>query len=477
MRKTKIICTIGPASDNEETLKKLMLAGMNAARINFSHGSFEEQEEKIKRIKKVAKELGLCIPLILDTKGPEVRIGKFEDGEIFLKPGDKFCLTSEEILGTQYEFSVSYKDLYKELKHGDRMLIDDGLIEVEVVTIRNEKIYCKVISGGKLSNRKSINIPGKKLNLPAMTQKDKNDILNGIKAEFDYIAASFIRSANDVLEIRKLLDKNGGEKIGIISKIENQEGVDNFDEILEVSDGIMVARGDLSVEVPMAKVPIMQKEFIRKTYLQGKVVITATQMLESMISHPRPTRAEVSDISNAIYDATTAIMLSGETATGKYPVECVNFMDEISEETENSINYWRRYLGRNYDLEHKGYRFSLYSGIAASAMHLKAKAILAYTLSGDTPSILSAFCPTCPIYAITGEPVVARQMNLCWNVFPMLVKKLKNVDKMLEIAIEELKAQGKIEKGDTIIIAGGAEILPDVEDAELNKVIGGIIKI
>ncbi|MBQ9298378.1 MAG: pyruvate kinase [Clostridia bacterium] len=477
MRKTKIVCTIGPASDNEEILKKLMLAGMNAARINFSHGSFKEQEEKIKKIKKVSKELGLNIPLILDTKGPEVRIGKFEDGEIFLKPGDTFSLVPDEIMGTQYEFSVSYKDLYKELKHGDKLLIDDGLIEVEVITIKDKKIYCKVISGGKLSNRKSINIPGKRLNLPSLTEKDRDDILNGIKADFDFIAASFIRSAKDVMEIRKLLNDNGGENIKIISKIENQEGVDNFDEILDVSDGIMVARGDLSVEIPMAKVPMIQKEFIKKTYLNGKIVITATQMLESMINNPRPTRAEVSDISNAIYDATSAIMLSGETATGKYPVDCVEMMSNISEETENAIHYWKRYLGRNYDLENKGYRFSLYNGIAAGAMNLKAKAILAYTLSGDTPGILSAFCPTCPIYAITGSPTVARQMNLCWNVFPILVKNQKNVDKMLETAIDELRLKGEINKGDILLIAGGAEILPDVEDAELNKVIGGIIKV
>ena len=262
MRKTKIICTIGPASDSESMLKKLMLAGMDTARINFSHGGFKEQEEKINRIKKVREELNLPVSLLLDTKGPEVRIGKFEDGEIFLKPNDTFCLTTEEILGNQYEFSVSYKDLYKEVEHGDRMLIDDGLIEVEVITVKENKIYCKVITGGKLTNRKSINIPGKKLKFPSMTEKDKEDITNGIKAGFDYIAASFVRSKKDVLEIRKLLQDNGGENVRIISKIENQEGVDNFDEILEVSDGIMIARGDLSVEIPMARVPTLQKEFI-----------------------------------------------------------------------------------------------------------------------------------------------------------------------------------------------------------------------
>ena len=477
MRKTKIVCTIGPASDSETVLRKLMLAGMNTARINFSHGGFKEQEEKVNRIKKVRKELNLHVALLLDTKGPEVRIGKFEDGEIFLKAGDNFCLTTEEILGNQYEFSVSYKDLPQEVEHGDKMLIDDGLIEVEVVTVKSNKIYCKVITGGKLTNRKSINIPGKKLNFPSMTEKDREDIINGIKAGFDYIAASFVRSAKDVLEIRKLLQENGGEAIKIISKIENQEGVDNFDEILNVSDGIMIARGDLSVEVPMAKVPIIQKQFIKKTYLQGKIVITATQMLDSMINNPRPTRAEVSDISNAIYDATSAIMLSGESATGKYPVECVELMNEIAQETEGSIKYWKRFLGRDYDLENKGYRFNIYNGICTSAMNLKAKAILAYTVSGDTPGILSAFCPVCPIYAITSDPMVARQMNLEFNVYPMLIENKKNADSMIQEAIERLQLEQKVEKGDTIIIAGGAAILPEMEDAEINKVIGGIIKI
>lgn len=477
MRKTKIVCTIGPASESETVLKKLMLAGMNTARINFSHGGFKEQEEKINRIKKVREELNLPVALLLDTKGPEVRIGKFEDGEIFLKEGDNFCLTTDKMLGNQYEFSVSYQDLPKEVGHGDKMLIDDGLIEVEVVTVKANKIYCKVLTGGKLTNRKSINIPGKKLHFPSMTEKDKEDIISGIHAGFDYIAASFIRSAKDVLEIRQLLQENGGEKLKIISKIENQEGVENFDEILDVSDGIMIARGDLSVEIPMAKVPVIQKEFIKKTYLQGKIVITATQMLDSMINNPRPTRAEVSDISNAIYDATSAIMLSGESATGKYPVECVELMNEIAKETEDSIKYWKRFLGRNYDLENKGYRFNIYNGICTSAMNLKAKAILAYTVSGDTPGILSAFCPVCPIYAITSDPMIARQMNLEFNVYPILVEHKVNTDSMIQAAIEKLQLEQKVEKGDTIIIAGGAAILPDMQQAEINKVIGGIIKL
>lgn len=477
MRKTKIVCTIGPASESEEMLKKLMVAGMNTARINFSHGGFKEQEEKINRIKKVREELKLPVALLLDTKGPEIRTGKFKEGQVFLNEGDVIILTTEDILGDEKEFSVSYQELPEEVVPGDTLLFDDGLIEVEVLSSEGRKVSCKVISGGKLSNRKGVNIPGKKLKLPTMTEKDKEDIINGVKAGFDYIAASFIRSAKDVNEIRALLKENGGEAIKIISKIENQEGVDNFDEILAASDGIMVARGDLSVEIPMARVPAIQKEFIRKTYLQGKIVITATQMLESMIHNPRPTRAEVSDISNAMYDATSAVMLSGESATGKYPVECVELMDAIAQETEGSINYWKRFQARDYDLAHKGYRFNVYHGICVSAMNLDAKAIIAYTESGDTPGILSAFCPTCPIYAITRNEKLVRQLNLEFNVYPRHITEDMSIDDMIQSVIEKLEAEGKVEKGDTIIIAGGAEVLPNLKGAKTNKVIGGIVQL
>ncbi len=477
MRKTKIICTIGPASESEEMLKKLMLAGMNTARINFSHGGFAEQEEKINRIKKVRKELGLPVALLLDTKGPEIRIGKFKEGQIFINEGDQITLTTEDILGDEKEFSVTYQELPEEVVPGDVILFDDGLLEVRVDHVEGRKVVCNVVSGGKLSNRKGVNIPGKKLKLPTMTEKDKEDIVNGVKAGFDYIAASFIRSAKDVNEIRNLLKENGGEKIKIISKIENQEGVDNFDEILDASDGIMVARGDLSVEIPMARVPAIQKEFIRKTYLQGKVVITATQMLESMINNPRPTRAEVSDISNAIFDATSAIMLSGESATGKYPVECVELMSDIARETEQSINYWKRFQARDYDLANKEYRSNIYHGIVTSAMHLNAKAIIAYTGTGDTAGILSSFCPTCPIYAVTRDSQLVRQMNLEFNVYPRLIKEDMSIDDMIQFEVEKLKEEGLVGEGDTIIVAGGAEILPDLKGAKTNRVIGGIIQL
>ena len=476
MRKTKIVCTIGPSSDNEETLKQLMLAGMNVARINFSHGNYEEQKPKIELIKKVREELNLPVALLLDTKGPEVRIGKFAEGKVYLEEGDVFALTPEEILGTKEEFTVSYKDLYKEVKVGDKILIDDGLVGTEVIEIKGNKVYCKVLNGGPISNRKSANVPNVSLNLPVMTEKDKADIINGAKAGFDFIAASFVRKAQDVIDIRNLLKENGGEKIRIISKIENQEGVDNFDEILEASDGIMVARGDLSVEVPMEEVPIIQKEFIKKTVKAGKLVITATQMLDSMINNPRPTRAEVSDVSNAIFDMTSAIMLSGESANGRYPKECVEMMDKIAKTTEDSINYWKRFRQSDYDLENKEFRFNIYNGVCVSAMNLKAKAIVTYTESGSTARIVSSYSPKCPIYAITEDEQVWRQLNLQWNVYPLLVKEDKNVDKMIHEGIDRLKEEHKLEKDDIVIIAGGAEILPEM-DSSINKVIGGIVKI
>lgn len=476
MRKTKIVCTIGPASDNEDTLRELMRAGMNVARINFSHGGYEEQKEKIERIKKVREELNLPVALLLDTKGPEIRIGKFKEDKVYLEEGDVFALTPEEILGTKEEFSVSYKNLYNEVKIGDRILIDDGLVENEVIEIKDQKVYCKVLNGGAISNRKSANIPNVNLDLPVMTEKDRTDIINGIKAGFDFIAASFVRKAQDVNEIRNLLKENGGEKIKIISKIENQEGVDNFDEILEASDGIMVARGDLSVEVPMEIVPVIQKEFIKKTYRAGKLVITATQMMDSMMKNPRPTRAEVSDVSNAIFDMSTGIMLSGETANGAYPIECVKMMDKIATTTEQYINYWKRFRQRDEDLDKKEFRFNIYNGVCVSAMKLNARAIVTYTESGSTPRIVSSYSPKCPIYAITDDETVWRQLNLQWNVYPLFVKRDGSVDKMIHEGIDRLKSENKLDKDDIVIIAGGAEILPEIE-SDMNKVIGGIVRV
>ena len=339
MRKTKIICTLGPAVDKPEVLERLILAGMNVGRINFSHGNYQDQEERIENFKEVRAKVGKKVSLMLDTKGPEIRIGKFENGEIWLNPGDIFTLKTEEILGNKEQVSVTYKNLYNEVNVGTVILINDGLIKIKVIEIKGTDIICQVIDGGKfrkLTNTKSINIPGMKINLQSPTEKDIEDIKFGIKAGFDCIAASFVRSAQDVLNIKKVLKENDGKNIKIIAKIENRQGIDNFDEILEVSDGIMVARGDLGVEIPMEEVPIRQKEFIRKCNRAEKPVIIATQMLESMTHSPRPTRAEVNDVADAVYDMANYVMLSGETATGEYPIECVETMSRICEAVEKA---------------------------------------------------------------------------------------------------------------------------------------------
>ena len=336
LRKTKIVGTIGPASESEEMLTKLVSAGLNVTRINFSHGNYQDQEERIENFKEVRAKVGKKVSLMLDTKGPEIRIGKFENGEIWLNPDDIFTLKTEEILGNKEQVSVTYKNLYNEVNVGTVILINDGLIKIKVIEIKGTDIICQVIDGGKLTNTKSINIPGMEINLPSPTEKDIEDIKFGIKAGFDCIAASFVRSAQDVLNIKKVLKENDGKNIKIIAKIENRQGIDNFDEILEVSDGIMVARGDLGVEIPMEEVPIRQKEFIRKCNRAGKPVMIATQMLESMTHSPRPTRAEVNDVANAVYDMANYVMLSGETATGEYPIECVETMSRICEAVEKA---------------------------------------------------------------------------------------------------------------------------------------------
>lgn len=329
MRKTKIVCTLGPATDNEEVLKSLMLAGMNIGRINFSHGNYKDQNGRIKSFKKIRDELGLSIPLLLDTQGPEIRIGKFKNDEVFLENGQTFTLLNEDVLGDKEKVSITYKNLYNEIKPGRTILVNDGTIELKVKKIIKKDIVCEVIQGGKLTNRKSMNIPNFIVNLPGITQKDIEDIKYGIEAGFSYIAASFVRKPQDILDIKSVLKANDGGNIKIIAKIENREGINNFDSILEVADGIMVARGDLGVEIPMEEVPIRQKEFIKKAIAKEKPVITATQMLESMCENSKPTRAEVSDVANAVYDGTSAVMLSGETATGKFPLECVKTMDRI----------------------------------------------------------------------------------------------------------------------------------------------------
>ncbi len=477
MKKTKIICTLGPAVDKPEVLEELILAGMDVARINFSHGNYKDQESRIENLKQVREKVGRPVALMLDTKGPEIRIGKFEDGRIELNEGDIFTLVTEDILGNKDRVSITYKNLYNEVKIGNQILINDGLIKIEVIEIKGTDIVCKVINGGPLTNTKSINIPGMIVNLPSPTDKDIEDIKFGIKAGFDYIAASFVRSAEDVLNIRKILEQNGGEHIKIISKIENRQGIDNFNDILSVSDGIMVARGDLGVEIPMEEVPIRQKEFIAKCNKAGKPVIIATQMLESMIHNPRPTRAEVNDVANAVYDMASCIMLSGESAAGEYPVECVKTMVRICETIEGSIKYWDRFKKKERDCENIDYEYNLNYSTCSTAMDLCAKAIFAYTDTGRTAKMIAGFMPECPIYVITSNQEICKQLSMVWNVVTILVDSKESIDEMIDDGINIAKTRKYIEPGDIVVIAGGASILAGHKHAKLNKTIGGVLKV
>ena len=477
MKKTKIICTLGPAVDSPEVLEKLILAGMDVARINFSHGNYQDQEARIENFKRVREKVGKPVALLLDTKGPEIRIGKFENDGIELREGAIFTLVNEDILGDQTKVSITYKNLYKEVKVGTQILINDGLIKIEVLEIQGTDIICKVIDGGPLTNTKSINIPGMAINLPSPTDKDIADIKFGIKAGFDYIAASFVRTSDDVLNIRKVLEENNGEHIKIISKIENRQGIENFDEILEVSDGIMVARGDLGVENPMEEVPIRQKEFIAKSNKAGKPVVIATQMLESMIHNPRPTRAEVSDVANAVYDMASCIMLSGESAMGEYPVECVETMVRICEAIEGSLKYWKRFKNRGHESDTEDYEYNLNYSTCSTAMDLKAKAIFAYTDTGRTAKMLAGFMPQCSIYVITSNKEVCKQLSMIWNTNTILVENKESIDEMIDDGIKKAKENGYIKEGDLVVVAGGASILAGHKHAKLNKTIGGVLKV
>ena len=479
MRKTKIVCTIGPATESEEMLRKMINEGMNVARINFSHGGYEENAEKIASIKKVRDELNVPVALVLDTKGPEIRTGVLESGneKVTINEGDTFTFINEEIIGNETKTSISYKKLYEDVKPGARILVDDGAIEFEVTAIQGKDVVCKALNTAKLGSRKTVNVPGLKLNLPALSEKDITDITNGIKADFDYIAASFVRRASDVEEIRNLLNTNGGERVKIISKIESQEGIDNFEEILALSDGIMVARGDMGVEIPMEQVPIVQKHFIKRCNEAGKPVITATQMLESMQSNPRATRAEVSDVANAIFDITGAIMLSGESAMGKYPVECVNTMCRISKSVESNIKYWKRATRREEDLTGMNYEFSLSHSVSNTAKAMNAGAIFAYTQTGDTPKMVASFLPECPIYAVTTDKKTYEQLSLVWNVMPILVENKKKPNDVIEAGIQIAKTRGYVQEGDVVVIAGGASILANHGDEAMNRTIGGVLKI
>lgn len=477
MKRTKIVCTIGPATKDKETLKKMMLAGMNVGRFNFSHGSFEDQEQYFTPFVQAREELDLPVATLLDTQGPEIRTGMLIQNPVVLKAEEEFVLVNDEIIGDSTRVSVTYKDLYKDVKPGVTILIDDGKIEIEVIRIDGKDVVCKVMNGGELGNRKSINIPGTHINLPALKEKDIQDLISGCVHDFDYIGASFIRCKEDVLAIRKVLDDNGGENIKIISKIESQEGINNFDSILEVTDGIMVARGDMGVEIPMEQVPIIQKEMIKKCNKAGKIVITATQMLESMTSNPRPTRAEVSDVANAVFDSTGAIMLSGESAAGKYPVICVETMAKIAVATENDINYEKRLGKRDTDFDYENYEFYLDRAICVTAKKLDAKGIFAYTECGDTPKAIAGFMPCCSIFAVTKNEKTYRQLAIVNNVVPILVDKDLTINDALIKGIEKAKEKNYVSKGDVIAVASGATVIDGYTSSDMNRSMGGIVRI
>lgn len=453
MRKTKIICTIGPASESEERLKELMLAGMNVARFNFSHGSYEEHKKKYARVLKVSQELHMPIATLQDTKGPEIRLRDFEGGKAELTAGEQFILTTEDILGNSQKASITYRNLVHDITVGMHILIDDGLINMVVEDMTDTEIKCRILNGGPVSNHKGVNVPGANLSMPYISETDRNDILFGIEMGYDYLAASFVRSREDVLAVREILDAHKST-MKIIAKIENLQGIENIDEIIAAADGIMVARGDMGVEIPIEEVPILQKKMIKKAVAAGKHVITATQMLESMIKNPRPTRAETTDVANAIYDGTTAIMLSGESAAGLYPVEAVQTMVRIAERAEEDINYRKRLEGIGIDNE-PDITTAISHATCTTAMKLGAAAIITVTMSGFTAEMTSRYKPGCPIVACSVNPRVCRQMNLLWGVMPILMEKEKTADELFESAIKAAEQSGVVRKGDTVVITAG----------------------
>lgn len=456
MRKTKIICTIGPASESEERLKELMLAGMNVARFNFSHGTHEEQKVKLTRVIKVSNELGLPVATLLDTKGPEIRLKDFEGGKAMLEAGQQFTLTTDEVMGTAEKASITYKNLKDDVKKGMTILIDDGKIEMTIEQITENDIVCRVINGGAVSNHKGINVPGAILSMPYISDVDRADITFCAQMGFDFLAASFARCKEDILEVRKILDEHKS-KAKIIAKIENMQGIDNLDEILEVSDGIMVARGDMGVEIPLEEVPVIQKTMIKKAVAKGKHVITATQMLESMINNPRPTRAETADVANAIYDGTTAIMLSGESAAGKYPLEAVKTMARIAERTEQDIDYSGRMKKVTQDM--KGdITTAISHATCTTAADLNAAAIITVTMSGFTAGMVSRFKPGCTIIGCSVNPRVCRQLNLLWGVEPLLIEKKDTAGELFEEATLQAQKAGLIKEGDVVVLTAGVPL-------------------
>lgn len=453
MRKTKIVCTIGPASTDEQIIRDMCKAGMNVARLNFSHGTHEDQQKKIDIIKKVREELNLPIAVMLDTKGPEYRIKTFKDGKVELKNGDKFIFTTNEVEGSKEKVSVSYKKLNQDMEVGDRILLNNGLMEFIVKEISENDIITEVTVGGVLSDRKSMSFPNKVLKQEFLSEQDKQDILFGIKNDVAFIACSFVSQKQDLIDVKNFLKENNGTDIDLIAKIENQAGIDNIEEICEECDGIMIGRGDMGVEIPFEKLPAIQKQLITKCRMLGKRVITATEMLESMITNIRPTRAEISDVANAVYDGTSAIMLSGETAAGKYPVRSVEVMSKIAESTEQGIHYSKRF--RNSDFEIRSTVDAISHATCGMAIDIEAKCIAVCTLSGMTARMISRFRSPADILGITTDEKTWRKLSLSWGVTPLMCEKLDSIDVLFYTAKKLAKDTMKLENGDKIVITGG----------------------
>lgn len=454
MRKTKIVCTLGPATDREENLEKLIEAGMDVARFNFSHADHEEHGGRFNELARLRRKTGKHIAALLDTKGPEIRLKEFKDEKVLLKEGQTFTLTTEDMIGTEEKVSITYKNLPNDVHVGSRILIDDGLVEMIVQSKTETDLVCLVKNDGYIGNKKGVNVPGVALSMPYISPKDREDIVFGIEKGFDFIAASFVRSAEDVLEVRKILQENNCYTMNIIAKIENAQGVENIDEIIAVADGIMVARGDMGVEIPGEEVPVIQKMIIKKVYNAGKQVITATQMLDSMMKNPRPTRAETADVANAIYDGTSAIMLSGETSAGKYPIEAVKTMVRIAERTEQDIDYRKRFLQIGTE-HHADITEAISHSTCMTSHDLNASAIITVTKSGRTARGISKFRPDCPIMGCSTFSHVCRQLSLSWGVVPMLIKEEQDTFELFEHAVEQVVEQGYLKEGELTVITAG----------------------
>lgn len=457
MPKTKIVCTLGPATDQEGVLEQCIAQGMNVARFNFSHGTHDIQRKRIEQFRNIQKKSRKPLAMLLDTKGPEIRLGNFVEDKVYLQQGQTFVLTTEEVLGDETICHVSYRDLPKDVEVGTRILIDDGLVEMQVEEIRETSVVCSVQNDSILSNYKGVNIPGLHLNIPYLSAQDKSDLIFGINQDFDFIAASFVRNAGDIKDLRHFLHENGGDGILIIAKIENREGIENIDEIIEAADGIMIARGDMGVELPEEEVPILQKMIISKVYQAGKQVITATQMLESMVNHPRPTRAEVTDVANAIYDGTSAIMLSGETAAGKFPVEAVATMVKIAERIEDDIDYQNRFFSQGRQ-KNPDITDAVCHATCTTAYDLGASAIVTVTKSGRTAKMISRYRPACPILGGTTSERVWRQLAMSWGVKPLLLEEKVDVLDLFSHAVEEGKKAGMLQEDDLVVITSGVPI-------------------